>query len=227
MKIKEGARVESSKGEHIGSVTRVIIDPRSKEITHVVVGKGVLFREDRVIPAELIRDSDDEELILNDEGDDLEKFPEFEVTDFVMLDERDLPPRDREQVFGTTAPSAYPYPAVGPHHYWGPGSITMSPYYYAQQGYSTVTRQNIPDETVALEKGAAIICEDGEKVGELDEVMVDEQENQATHLVIKRGLLAQEKKLVPVNWIVRVFEEEIHLGVRSETIDKLDSYESD
>lgn len=227
MKIKEGARVESSKGEHIGSVTRAIIDPRSKEITHVVVGKGVLFREDRVIPAEFIVESDDEQLILDREGDDLEKFPEFEVTDFVMLDEHDIPPREREQVFGTTAPSAYPYPTVGPHHYWGPGSIAMTPYSYTQQGYSTITRQNIPDETVPLQKGAAIICEDGEKVGELDEVMVDEQENQATHLVIKRGLLSQEKKLVPVTWIVRILEEEIHLGVRSGTIDKLDSYESD
>jgi hypothetical protein len=151
----------------------------------------------------------------------------FEVTDYLMLDERDLAESERGQIMGTTAPSAYPYPAVGPHHYWGPGNISMTPYAYSQRGYSTVTKQNIPDDTVALKKGAAIICEDAEKAGELHEVMVDKRENQATHLVISRGLLSTEKKLVPVDWIVNVYEEEIHLGVRSDLIERLKPYEEE
>jgi uncharacterized protein YrrD len=227
MQIKEGARVETSAGDRVGSVSRVIIDPRTKEITHFVVEKGFLFSEDRVLPAELIAESDRDRLVLGSDAGDLEQYPEFEVTSFVSLDERDLPADREELVLGETAPSSYPYPHVGPHHYWGAAYINTQPYHYHRQGYSTVTRQNIPEETVAMKKGAAIVCEDGEKAGELHEVFVDKRTNQATHLLISRGLLATEKKLVPVDWIVDVNEEKIHLGVHSNLIERLETYEAD
>jgi sporulation protein YlmC with PRC-barrel domain len=51
MRIKEGDRVETYNGEKVGTVSRVVIDPRNKEITNIVVGKGFLFKEDRVLPA--------------------------------------------------------------------------------------------------------------------------------------------------------------------------------
>jgi sporulation protein YlmC with PRC-barrel domain len=53
MRIKEGDRVETYHGEKVGTVSRVVIDPRNKEITNIVVGKGFLFKEDRVLPAAL------------------------------------------------------------------------------------------------------------------------------------------------------------------------------
>jgi uncharacterized protein YrrD len=227
MQIKEGTRVETSTGERVGSIGRVVIDPRSKEITHIVVEKGFLFGTDRVLPASLIADSDDERLVLTGAADDLEQYPEFEVSNFVMLDDRDLPAGREELVMGETAPSAYPYPGAGPHHYWGPANIAMTPHTYHRQGYSTITQQNIPDETVALKKGAAIVFEDGEKAGELEEVLVDQRSNQAVHLVISHGFLSTEKKLIPVDWIVRASEEEIHIGARSDIIERLKPYEDD
>jgi uncharacterized protein YrrD len=222
--IKEGTRVETTAGDRVGSVTRVIIDPRTKEITHIVVGKGFLFREDRVIPAEMMVQSDDERLLLDKAVGELEEFPEFEVREFVTFDERDIPEGLREDVLGRGAPSAYLYPGVGPNHYWGGSSITMTPYAYHPEGTTTVPTQNIPDETVGLKKGASIICEDGEKAGELDEIMLDDK-NLATHIVISRGLLSTDKKLLPVDWIDYVTEDEVHVSVHSEVIDRLRSYE--
>jgi uncharacterized protein YrrD len=222
--IKEGTRVETTGGDRVGSVTRVIIDPRTKEITHIVVGKGLLFREDRVIPVELMVDSNDERLLLDKAVGELEDFPEFEVRNFVTFDERDIPEGLRDDVLGRGAPSAYLYPGVGPNHYWGGSTITMTPYAFHPQGSSTVTTQNIPDETVGLKKGASVICEDGEKAGELDELMVND-DNQATHMVISRGLLSTDKTLLPVDWIEYVTEDEVHVSVRSEVIDRLRSYE--
>jgi uncharacterized protein YrrD len=228
MQIKEGTRVETSTGERVGSVGRVVIDPRSKEITHIVVEKGFLFGTDRVLPASLIADSDDERLVLSGEAGDLEQFPEFEVSNFVMLDERDLPTGGREElVMGETAPSAYPYPATLPHHFWSTDNIATAPYNYHRPGYSTVTQQNIPDVSVALKKGAAIVCEDGKKAGELYEVLVDKRSNQAVHLVMSGGFLSTEKKLIPVDWIVNATEEEIHIGARSDIIERLKPYEDD
>jgi len=225
MLLKEGTRVETTSGEQVGSVARVVIDPRSKEITHIVIEKGFLFVTDRVLPASLITESDDQRLVVNLDTEDLDQYPEFEVTRFVTLDEKDLPV-DREALFiDEKIPLTIPYPSVGPHHYWGPSNVAATPR-YIYEGYAAVKEQNIPDEAVALKKGAALISEDGKRVGELNEVLVDQQDNQATHLILSKGLFSAEKKLIPTSWITRVDEEEIQLCVSARIINKLSVYEN-
>jgi sporulation protein YlmC with PRC-barrel domain len=227
MRIKEGDRVETYNGEKVGTVSRVVIDPRNKEITNIVVGKGFLFKEDRVLPAALIVDSKDDVLILNSELEDLDQYQKFEVTDFVAFDERELT-QDGEGVRADMPISSmFYYPAGGSNQYWGPANLSMAPYAYSPQSQPTVTRQNIPDQSVAMKKGAKIVWEDGEEAGELYEVLVDKRENKATHLVIAFGLLNNEKKLVPVDWIMRVTEDIIYLAVRSDLVERLRVYEED
>jgi hypothetical protein len=149
------------------------------------------------------------------------------VTDFVAFDERELPEDGEGVTTDVPVSSMFYYPAAGPNPYYGPANISMAPYAYSPGSQPTVTRQNIPDESVAMKKGAGIIWEDGEEEGELYEVLVDKRENKATHLVIALGLLNNEKKLVPVDWIMRVTEEKIYMAVRSDFIDRLRAYEED
>ena len=49
MQLKKGASVESSAGEKIGTLDRVVLDPETKEVTHIIVEKGWLFTENKVI----------------------------------------------------------------------------------------------------------------------------------------------------------------------------------
>lgn len=43
MRLIKGADIYSSEGEKLGTLERVIIDPKTKEVTQLVIGKGLLF----------------------------------------------------------------------------------------------------------------------------------------------------------------------------------------
>ena len=43
MQFKENARVITAGGQKVGRIDRVVLDPKSKELTHLVVKKGFLF----------------------------------------------------------------------------------------------------------------------------------------------------------------------------------------
>jgi hypothetical protein len=43
--------------------------------------------------------------------------------------------------------------------------------------------------------------------------------------VIERGLLLKEEKLVPINWVTWIGEDEAHLSVGSQFLDNLPAYQ--
>ena len=42
--------IYNQNGDKVGSIDRLVIDPRTNEVTHIVVRKGFLFTKDKVIP---------------------------------------------------------------------------------------------------------------------------------------------------------------------------------
>jgi uncharacterized protein YrrD len=77
MLLKKGTDVQNTQGEKVGELDRVVIDPSTRDVTHVIVRKGLLFKEDRVIPMQRLQISDEDHLILDTRADDLEAFPPF------------------------------------------------------------------------------------------------------------------------------------------------------
>lgn len=47
MQFKDGANVYTADGHTVGSIDRVVIDPRTNEVTHVVVRRRLFFTEDQ------------------------------------------------------------------------------------------------------------------------------------------------------------------------------------
>ena len=64
MQFKENAEVLTSTGDKIGRIDRVVIDPKSNEVTHLVVKKGILFTKDKVVPLEQVEAANGDEIIL-------------------------------------------------------------------------------------------------------------------------------------------------------------------
>src|SRR5690554_2654386 len=89
MEFKEGAPVRTADGKDVGRVDRVVLNPRTKEVTHVVVRKGLLFREDKIVPLSLIAMATGEGLMLRPDAGDLDHLPPFEETHYVPADEAD------------------------------------------------------------------------------------------------------------------------------------------
>ena len=87
MQFKDGTAVFTSTGEEVGHIDRVVIDPGTKEVTGIVVRKGFLFTEDKVVPISLIAAATDERVTLREDAGDLQALPDFEETHYIAYDD--------------------------------------------------------------------------------------------------------------------------------------------
>jgi uncharacterized protein YrrD len=219
MKLAQNARVETAGGQTVGHIDRVVLDPRTNEVTHLVVRKGLLFTEDKVVPIDLVARTAEERVVLRDDAGDLEQLPTFEETHYVPLSEyeRSNVPPERVPAEGYLPPLYWypPYPAVA----WGPGGGMGGP------AYVTRVEENIPEGTVALAEGAKVISADGQHVGNVEQVLTDPQADRATHFVVSQGLLFKTRKLVPTAWISDLARDEVRLAVGAQLLDELREYQ--
>ena len=214
MQFKENANVYTLDNEKVGEVERVVLDPQTKEITHLVVRKGFLFTEDKVVPIDMVSSTAEDRITLK-RTDDLDSMPDFEEEQYVKVTSVD-PTYPHKK--GRARPY-YWYPAPG-FAWWGtqPYPIQARPNYVIQAW------RNIPDGTVALKEGADVITMDNEHVGDIERIFANPKQERATHLLISQGLLLKENKLVPTTWINQVTEDQVYLSVSSDFIDRLPEY---
>jgi uncharacterized protein YrrD len=214
MQFKKGAEVFSGEGEKVGTLDRVVIDPRTREVSSLVVGKGILFRTDKVIPITLVDLDIEDRIVLKKTNQDIvEDFPDFETAHYVPLDEPDNP-------YYEAVEASYWYPPIHPG--WAMSNYVGHP----QPEFVLKTDQDIPEGTVALEEGAKVISRDGKHVGNVEQVITESQENRVSHFVVSEGFLLKERKLVPAVWVTNVAEDEIHLSVESSLFERLPEYQS-
>lgn len=108
MELKEGMIVFTPGGEEVGQVNCFILDPATNEITHIVIQKGWLLPEDKVLPFEMVGFSTGDRLVLSEEAGDFDKLPFFEETHFVRAMEDDP---------GDSAPMPDPVYRYAPAYY--------------------------------------------------------------------------------------------------------------
>jgi uncharacterized protein YrrD len=216
MQFREGARVVTADGEKAGAIDRVVLDPDTKEVTHVVVHKGFLFTEEKVVPLSLVGQATDDKITLRLNADDLEALPDFEMAHYVAA------PGDTSPVRSASAHWARPlywYPPVGST--WPVAAFVGA----EEPRYVLRTEQNIPEGAVALEEGARVLASDGKYVGDVERVFTDPLDDRVTHLVVSEGLFLKERKLVPATWLSLVFEDQVSLRVDSDFVSSLPEYQ--
>ncbi len=209
MKFQKGEEVFSTNNESVGHIDRVVLDPDTKEVTHLVIRKGTLLTKDRVVPLYLIADGDGKAVQLLVNTAEANKLPEFEERAYVPV--KDGEPADTASNFYWSPLAPYPVPP----------SIDTAP-----PGYVQETHRNVPEEMVALKAGARVWSSDGEQVGEVEQVFTDARSDQVTYFVVSRGMFLKERKMIPVSWIDIVADEEIYLNTPSERVNALPDYEA-
>jgi uncharacterized protein YrrD len=207
MLFKKGVDVFSSDNDKIGTLDRVVMDPKTKEVTHIIVREGFLFTEDKVVPMDLIGSVTDERIDLQGSKEHLDELPEYEETHYIP---RSAAVDDDMDTL-----------------YWNPPVDAWSGYRgyppYPQSLYVRRTEKNIPEGMVALAEGAKVLSEDGEQVGNIETLITDPNER-VTHIVISSGLLIKERKIIPAHWLGSVTEDEIHLSVEPRLLERLPEY---
>jgi uncharacterized protein YrrD len=217
MQFREGASVVTANGENVGTIDRVVINPETQEVSHLVVRQGFLFTEDRVLPIEMVETANADQVRLRAECD-LEDLPLFEESYYASYE--GVP---GEPAYATTdyARPYYWYPPVGGA--W----VGYTPGYGSPAtNHPLRTERNIPDGTVALKEGARVVDADGDQVGTIERIFIDDQTQQTTHLLISEGWLFTTKKVVPSNWIESVTDEEVQLNVKARFLERLPEHQA-
>ncbi|MGE5376650.1 MAG: PRC-barrel domain-containing protein [Bacteroidota bacterium] len=219
MRLVKGAAVYSSSGEKIGTLSRVVIDPRTRQVSHLVIEKGLLFASDKIVPIDRVALEEEKKIILPASEQNLEDFQDFEEEQYVNLDSSEYPEGEGEGQVETS----YWYPPVN-YAWWRTGTQMFSP---PMPLYTIRATQNIPDGTVALEEGAKVVSADNKHVGNIEQLIVDAQDKRVTHFVISEGLLFKERKLIPVLWIASIGEYQVRLSVNARTLEQVPAYKKD
>jgi uncharacterized protein YrrD len=222
MRFKQGTHVYSREHHDVGTIDRVVLDPETQEVKALIVRKGWLFTEDKVVPTESVERATEQEVILRGGRDELDSLPEFEDTYYVPADEYEL--AEGEPV--PFAPSLYAYPPVGAA-WWGydPYVGANPAYAYGQDSVARVD-ENIPEGTVAVREGARVLSVEGDHVGDVEEVFTDEASSRATHILISQGLLFKSRRLIPANWLKITGEDEVILTVPTRVVNDLPDYDA-
>lgn len=235
LELREGAGVFTPRDEQVGKVSGFVLDPATNEVTHVVVQKGWLFPEDKVLSFDMIRTADEDKVVLKEDIHDIDQLPAFEETHYITPRDADLdrpgniPPTaetrraltvEEDVNQGRSAALSY-----APAYYWYPphGYVGYPVGYYGWPPIETV--RNIPEDTIPVQEGTDVISSDDKHVGDVDRLLVDSDSNKVTHFVISQGMLFKDRKLVPAHWVRTVVEDKVHLSVTSELLEQLPSYE--
>jgi uncharacterized protein YrrD len=217
MELKEGVRVFTADGKQVGAINRFILDPATNEVTHIVVQKGWLLPEDKVVPLHMLDSATEEKIILTKDVADFNELPPFEETHYIQTMDDDF--HQTQVPSDESVPSYYWYP---PRGYIGYPAYSLD--YHPWPPIEETTR-NIPEHTIPLKEGANVMSADGKHVGDVERLFVEPRFNRATHFLITQGLLLKERKLVPTSWIKSVEEDKVQLTVSEQMLKRLPAYE--
>ncbi|HEY3474542.1 MAG TPA: PRC-barrel domain-containing protein [Anaerolineales bacterium] len=236
LELREGAGVFTPGDEQVGKVSGFVLDPATNEVTHLVVQKGWLLPEDKVVPFDMVTSATEDKVILNEGMESFDELPAFEETHFIKTRQADAPePDDRSPLEETTRTetaepgvirAGRPGHSYNPAYYWYPphGYVGYPVGYYGWPPMEKV--RNIPEDTISLKEGTDVISSDGEHVGDVERLLVDPGSNKATHFVISQGVFFKDRKLVPAHWVRSVGEHDVHLSVTARLLEQLPSYEA-
>src|SRR5215475_10818710 len=79
IQLQKHAHVLASNAQEVGSLDRVVLNPETKVITHIVVRMGALFnRADKLVSMEMVTDTTEDLVVLNADAGAVEAMPPFE-----------------------------------------------------------------------------------------------------------------------------------------------------
>lgn len=213
MRFATGAEVFSAAGEKIGTISRIVIDVKTREVTDIVVDRGLLAGEEKVIPVALVDLQDEDRITLRETNQTLDDLPNYETSYYVAVED-----------------SAAPYDNVRASYWYPPVDLQTPvprnvPAAVPDRPLEPMT--SIPEGHVAIAEGAKVVGADDHHIGNVEQVIANSETDAVTHFVIGKGFLLKEHKLVPASWVSEVNEEKIKLSVDSGQFDRLPDYHPD
>lgn len=178
-----------------GQISKIIINPNTNDLTHVVVEENYIPNKERIVPIEYIEKTNGKSIRLSCTKEEF-----FEMENFT------------EHIY-YPADKAYGVFPVRPKVY--------IPYSSYNEKYADVTRERIPPGEISFEIGASVVATDG-RVGNVDKFFFDPESEHITHLVMTEGHFWNKKEIaIPVSNIDHIEENAVYLKLNKEQIEAL------
>ena len=199
-----GAEADCSDGL-CGEVTRVVVDPVARTVTHLVVEPKHRVGLARLVPLDLVDDSTGE-IRLRCTTEQFEELDPAEETQFV-------PGSPGYAAYGPEQVVAWPYYGLA-----GPGiGAGMDP---AVTVSETVTYDTIPVGEVAVRRGERVHATDG-SIGHVQGLVIDPRNRHVTHVLLQEGHLWGRKEVaIPIGAVAGV-DEGIRLSIAKKDVEDL------
>ena len=182
-----------------GRSTYMIGDPIDRQITHLVVQSNLPPFYEYLVPVDQVEETTDDRIKLKRTRGDLNKMELFEYEEYIPTE---LPG------YLSRPETAYVPPILG---FNSETETTFIP----------VKRQNIPQGELALHRDARVEATDG-YVGQVDELLINSNNMQVTHLVLLQRHIFEKKEItIPVSQIDHVSEGTIHLKLGRQGVEEL------
>ncbi len=208
--IANDAGVYTAQDRPVGTVGRIILDPTTRAVSHVVVRQGVFFPEDRLVPIADIATATPQRINLRrDVGlDDLLPFVEQY---YVPLEEADRPADTEEPSVRLLMPLSGPVGEVMPA---------------AGAQFVPVRERNIPDRLTALEAGVRVFASDRHQVGRLDRIVTTDQ-GQPSRIVVEDGGLLRHRRALSIDQVRDIAENVIVLDATRDEVEAIPPLDGD
>ncbi|RME55036.1 MAG: hypothetical protein D6790_16290, partial [Caldilineae bacterium] len=199
-----GSRVHCTDGR-CGTLHKLVVDPHTRRVTHLIVEKGFLQKKDRVIPVTAVSKVEDEDIYLACASADLERYPVY-----------------REKEFELPAPEWRAERKYGEHEvFWGT--------YYGLDDYPEVVpkqryrvQEGIPSDLETIGAGLPVYNVDG-VVGRLHHVLVNPETDEITHLVVRKGIFPY-RLVIPMDAVTAIDSDGVSVSLNNEELKKLSRY---
>jgi sporulation protein YlmC with PRC-barrel domain len=184
-----------------GEVSRVIVNPVARAVTHLVIEPKHHHDYGRLVPLDLIDDTTDE-IRLRCTLADFEKLDPAEETQFL--------------------PGTPGYPGYDPEQ------VAFMPYYGTGMGIGmagayapmTVTYDAVPLDEVEVRRGEHVHATDGH-IGRVQGLVIDANNHHVTHVLLQEGHLWGRKEVaIPIRAVIGV-DDGIQLNITKQQVQDL------
>jgi len=191
-----------------GTVTRVVVDPVARAVTHVVIEPEHRLGLGRLVPLDLVQVTDGA-LQLRCTVAELDALPAAEETDF-------LPGGSGYEDY--EAHEAYYWPYYGLSGGLPGADPTLA------NAAGVYVRDTLPSGEVGVRRGDPVHATDGE-IGKVEGLVVDPADGRVTHVLLQEGHLWGRKQVaIPADAIERI-DEEIRVRLSKHEIEALPAVE--
>jgi hypothetical protein len=197
-----GVEVTCSDGV-CGDLSRVVIDPVARVLTHLVVEPKHRQGLGRLVPIDLV-DATAEEIRLRCSAAEFDALEDAEETHF-------LPEAGEQMGYGAGQALAWPYFGLG----GGMGGVGMA------NTPQVIIDDRVPAGEVEVRRGEHVHATDG-NIGRIQGFVVDHKDHHVTHVLLEAGHLWGKKEIaIPIGAVKDVAADGVRLNLTRDEVREL------